>query len=144
MEICLAQFWSSLHKSVVDVEIKFSGVFCTLSNQTNGSSIESNLIDGNSGFSRIDLVSTIRKQALSPSISLDTHRKYIRPSENCIVALKSRDVLPNGKQLHEHILVYTIVIPEGTSEVTPRFPKLNDVLYDSCFENVYGIRKSYF
>lgn len=76
MEICFAQFWSSLDPSTVDVEIKFSGVFSSVSNLTNGYSnggngSELNLIDaGNSGFSRIDVVSTIRRQELNPSVSL--------------------------------------------------------------------------
>lgn len=76
MEICLAQFWSSLNSSVVDIEIKFSGVFSAVSNLTNGFShggngSELNLLDtGNAGFSRIDVVSTIRRQELNPSISL--------------------------------------------------------------------------
>lgn len=76
MEICLAQFWSSLHDTDVDVEIKFSGVFINVSNKTNGASLgggggEFSLLDtGNSGFSRLDISSTIRKQEVAPAVQL--------------------------------------------------------------------------
>lgn len=68
----------------------------------------------------------------------------MRPTESTISPLKTRDVLPDSRQLHEHVFVYTIQVPEGTHEITPKLSRFNDVLYDSAFENVYGICKSHF
>jgi tripeptidyl-peptidase-2 len=77
MEVCLAQFWSSLDRSNVTVELKFHGIFCTASGNAlggYGSSAgcfeELSITSGITGFTRIDVSAMIRKQEISPSVSL--------------------------------------------------------------------------
>ena len=77
MELCLAQFWSSLDRSTVTVELKFHGLFCTASDDVLGSYGSSSgcfehlsLKSGINGFTRIDLSAMIRKQEVSPSLNL--------------------------------------------------------------------------
>lgn len=136
LEICLAQFWSSPDLTNLDVEIKFFGLWID-SNQsaisgllTNSSQI--NLAPG--GFTRIDSQALLRKQILSPTISLTTVRKEIAPSDVDINPLLSRDVLPDNRQLYELIVTYNLKI-DGDAEFTPRFSLANDVLYDSALHS---------
>jgi tripeptidyl-peptidase-2 len=64
----------------------------------------------------------MRRQALSVSASLDTLRRFLRPSDSVISPLKSRDVLPNGKQLMSLNLSYELNYTESI-KLTPRFPR---------------------
>lgn len=77
MELCLAQFWSSLERSSVTIEIKFHGIFCTASEDalggygsSAGCSDELHISSGTNGFTRLDVSAMIRKEEISPSISL--------------------------------------------------------------------------
>lgn len=77
MELCLAQFWSSLERSSVTVEIRFHGIFCTASEDalgvygsSSGCSQDLSLNCGINGFTRIDVSAMIRKQEIAPSVSL--------------------------------------------------------------------------
>ena len=77
MELCLAQFWSSLERSSVTIEIKFHGIFCTASDNALGNygasagcSDELLISSGINGFTRIDVSAMIRKQEITPSVSL--------------------------------------------------------------------------
>ncbi|KAI8808438.1 Tripeptidyl peptidase II-domain-containing protein [Cladochytrium replicatum] len=145
MEVCIAQFWSTVDQTVVSIETKFHGILCGSSTATGasagvhagggGTASGHLLLDaGSSGFSRVDVVSTLRKEEISPSVTLDTVRKTIRPSESNIRPLGSRDVLPDTRQVQQLVLTYNIRTVEGVS-VTPRFPRFQDVLYESSVEN---------
>ncbi|KAJ1338999.1 hypothetical protein BSLG_006138 [Batrachochytrium salamandrivorans] len=142
IELCLAQFWSSLDPSTVSVELKFHGVLAAASSSTMGgngvsSGSGGDLIyvnPGSNGFSRIDVVAPIRHESIAPSVSLDTLRKSIHASESALSPLKSRDVLPDTRQLHQLVLTYSFKLAEAGS-VTPRFPRMNSMLYDSSLEN---------
>ncbi|KAJ3146766.1 tripeptidyl-peptidase II Tpp2 [Geranomyces variabilis] len=144
LEVCLAQFWSSLEPSEVDVEITFHGISCAVSgchqsglSATSGSGSELSIVNAAGGFARLDLIAGIRKEQVSAGISLTTLRRNIRPASNTISALKSRDVLPNGKQLHQLVLTYNVTVSEAESgvEITPTFPAYNSVLYDAWVES---------
>jgi hypothetical protein len=66
---------------------------------------------------------------------IETIRRFIRPSEaSSIVALKSRDIHPDSKQSHALELTYTFKL-SGDSSVTPHFPKLKNILYESSIDN---------
>ena len=142
MEVCVAQFWSSLDPSTVSIELIFHGALATFSSSTNGNygitggtGADVSLISsGDAGFTRVDLVTPVRNEDLSPSVSLDTLRKVLRPTESTVSPLKSRDVLPDSKQLHQLVLTYSFKVSEPGS-VTVRFPRMNDMLYDSSIEN---------
>ncbi|KAJ1557325.1 tripeptidyl-peptidase II Tpp2 [Nowakowskiella sp. JEL0078] len=128
IELCLAQFWSSPGPTTISVKVKFHGILTSATGNTVW-------FPGASGFARVDLVSGIRREELAYSASIDTLRKFVRPTETSISPLKSRDVLPDSTQVHQAILTYVFKSPEGGISVTPRFPKFNDQLYDSAFEN---------
>ncbi|KAJ3022226.1 tripeptidyl-peptidase II Tpp2 [Thoreauomyces humboldtii] len=142
MEICLAQFWSSLGDSEVDVEVEFHGVNVAISsgNQspagfTNGSDLT--LVNQAGGFARLDYWSALRTETVSASASLDTLRRYVRPSSYVVSALKSRDELPSARQLHQIVLTYTFAVAKGTGpvNVTPRVPRFNDLVYDNPIDS---------
>ncbi|KAJ3043557.1 tripeptidyl-peptidase II Tpp2 [Rhizophlyctis rosea] len=145
LEVCLAQFWSSLGKTNVSIELKFHGILAAVSVATSGGLGSSSgsggdlvyLNSGNHGFSRVDLCAPVRKEVVSPSVSFDTLRRFIRPTESQISPLKSRDVLPDSRQLHQLVLTYSVKLTDAGSgtNVTPRFPKFNDVLYDAAVES---------
>ncbi|KAL5039454.1 hypothetical protein BDV3_002950 [Batrachochytrium dendrobatidis] len=142
IELCLAQFWSSLDPSTVSVELKFHGLLASASASTTGGNGLSSgsggdlmyINPGSNGFARVDITAPVRNESISPSISLDTLRKSIRPTDFTISPLKSRDVLPDTRQLHQLVLTYSTKINESGS-ITPRFPRMNNMLYDSSLEN---------
>ncbi|KAJ3047136.1 tripeptidyl-peptidase II Tpp2 [Rhizophlyctis rosea] len=145
LEVCLAQFWSSPGKTNVSIELKFHGILCSVSGSTSGGLGASSgsggdlvyLNSGNHGFARVDVSTPIRKEIVSPSVSLDTLRRFFRPTDYQITPLKSRDVLPDSKQVHQLTLTYSVKLTDAGSgtNVTPRFPKFNDVLYDAAVES---------
>ncbi|KAI9202127.1 subtilase family-domain-containing protein [Polychytrium aggregatum] len=144
LEVCLAQFWSTLDESTVSVEVVFHGIGvvssgCALGDSSvtaGGTNIWLN--SGNNGFDRLDIVAGIRKENIALKANLDIHRRSIRPSETLTAPLKSRDVLPDGRQLHELVLTYTVKTA-AAAKTTFRFPKLNDVLYDSAVEGFFVV-----
>jgi tripeptidyl-peptidase-2 len=77
LELCLGQFWSSLDETVVSVEVKFHGVYCSVSSATNGdfgagsSPGGANLLfnNGYNGFSRVDVSAPIRKESINPKLT---------------------------------------------------------------------------
>ncbi|KAJ3151615.1 tripeptidyl-peptidase II Tpp2 [Geranomyces michiganensis] len=144
LEVCLAQFWSSLDPSEVDVEITFHGVSCAVSgchqsgsSATTGSGGDLAIVNAAGGFARLDLTAGIRREQVSAGISLTTLRRNIRPASHVISALKSRDVLPNSKQLHQVTLAYNFAVSDAESgvDITPTFPTYNSVLYDAWVES---------
>lgn len=148
MEVCLAQFWSSLGTSKVDFELKFHGLLCSVTGTATGADRVAAgaygdglfLNSSNNGFTRIDISAPLRKEHISFSASLDTLRRFIRPTDSIVKSLKSRDVLPDSRQVHELVLTYSVKVSEASS-ITCRFPRMNDVLYDSIFENFCVIGK---
>ncbi|KAI8925896.1 Tripeptidyl peptidase II-domain-containing protein [Entophlyctis helioformis] len=142
IELCVAQMWSSLDPSTVSIEVRFHGIQAAFSSNTNGGfgatsgsggSLQ-HINPGSYGFTRVDVSVPIRNETVQPSASFDTLRKTFRPTEYAITPLQSRDVLPDGRQLHQIVLSYTFKLAEGAS-VTPRIPRLQDVLYDSSLDN---------
>jgi tripeptidyl-peptidase-2 len=68
------------------------------------------------------------------AINLENLEKHILPKESHLTPLKSRDVLPNGKQIHQLILTYSFTLSESAT-VTPHFPLFGRILYESSVEN---------
>ena len=132
-----------MKSSTVSLEFKFHGLSCSASSDVLGcygsSSSHSDTLElrpSNYGFTRLDVAAYLRKEDISPSITLDTHRRIIRPlAESTVTSLLSRDVLPNTKQVHQLSLSYSFKVTADGTSVTPRFPRMNDILYESCFEN---------
>ncbi|KAI8818578.1 subtilase family-domain-containing protein [Fimicolochytrium jonesii] len=144
LEVCLAQFWSSLNTSEVEVEIKLHGIITTISSHnqgansvTSGSGGDLTVVNAAGGFARLDFWTGLRKEEVHADVSLDTLRRSLRPTEYTITPLKSRDVLPNTRQLHQLVLTYSLKVTDaGTGlNITPRAPRMNEMLYDAWFES---------
>ena len=141
LEVCLAQFWSTLDKSNISLDVKFHSVLCAASSQTQSINGCSGITGGEllvnsgiNGFTRLDLSTPLGKEQISPKMTLDKLAKSFRPTEAAITPLKSRDVLLNSNQIHQLVLSYTVKLEE-TISVFFSLPRFYQVLYDSCMDN---------
>ncbi|KAJ3315943.1 tripeptidyl-peptidase II Tpp2 [Boothiomyces sp. JEL0838] len=142
LEVCLAQFWSTLDPSAVTIEIKFHGILVSASSIAHGTygisgTSGGHLIPINSGlngFTRLDAYAPLRREDFAPKITFDAVRQTIRPTDSVVSPLLSRDVLPNGQQIHQLVLSYNVKITEPATLkfITPRF---QGIIYESSFEN---------
>jgi len=132
IELCLAQFWSSLGESVISMDVHFHSIL--VNDIPYGDIIlrESDFID------TMDISAPLRKEIINVSCSLNTLTRNIKPSEELITAMKSRDILPDDKQILQLILSYEFKLSESTN-VTIRFPSLNDYIYDAAHEGLFII-----
>ncbi|KAG9320905.1 hypothetical protein KVV02_004556 [Mortierella alpina] len=135
MELCLAQYWDSPGAHSVTVDLTFHGI--QIAGPTSGP--RTVFINGADHITRFHVSAPVRREeGLSPSISLDTLRKVIRPSESSIKPLvRDRDSLPNSRLMYSLISTYPFKVEASGKEsvtVSPRFPSLNDLLYDSPLE----------
>ena len=130
MEVCTAQFWSSLGTYEVEFELEFHGISVAAG--------DSKLVfEGGKGVERLELQAPLKQEECTLGFSFDTLRKHLRPSESVIRPLKTRDILPTGKILMELILSYSVKITEAAgASVTFRKPLLDDILYESSFDSV--------
>ncbi|CAG8501846.1 10192_t:CDS:10 [Diversispora eburnea] len=136
LEICLSQFWSSLGNHKVSLEIIFHGTQI-VNNSASGCDV---FINGNDSFTRLDIVTPVRRDEINPSIQLDTLRKSIRPIESSLKPLGlDRDVLPDSKKTFALTLTYKFNVSEKNMNLVPRFPAFFDLLYDSYLEGFSGI-----
>ncbi|KAJ3127781.1 tripeptidyl-peptidase II Tpp2 [Nowakowskiella sp. JEL0407] len=151
LELCLAQFWSSANITNVSMSLKFHGVFVNtkgvmggtggggiycgggLSGAGGGGLGSAIWMSGGAGC-RADVIG-MGKEDIGYSVNIDSLRKFIRPTESKIQPLKSRDIIGDSLQLFEAVLTYSFKAPDGGGSVVPRFPKFNDMLYDSPVEN---------
>ena len=140
LELTLAPYWQSTGTRTVDIDIKFHGLICSVSGNTcpggsnGGQSSGLVLNSGLTGFTRVDMLAPLRKEDLSISVSLEKLRKFIRPTEDIVSPLKSRDVLPNLKQVHSLHLSYDLKLTEA-STVLLRFPRMEKAVYDSVWDH---------
>ncbi|XP_024527545.1 tripeptidyl-peptidase 2 [Selaginella moellendorffii] len=132
MELTISQFWSSgsgSHAAAhVDVEIEFRGLTrCSGDLFLNGADVAT----------RVNVMSPLSSERLTPSITLTRVRTPYRPSEWKLEALSAeRDNLPDGRQIHGLTLIYKVNLSEG-GKYTPRFPALNGRVYDNEFESQF-------
>eukprot|EP00158_Paraphelidium_tribonemae_P009110 Partr_v1_DN28774_c0_g1_i4_m63419 putative tripeptidyl peptidase ii len=126
LELCMAQFWSSLGTYEVEVEVTFHGIYTGEQNV---------ILDASRGSCRVELFSLLRPETITPSLSLDTLRKALKPSKSVIAPLRSRDLLINGVQNQELILTYNLSLSEPR---TCKFckPVVDNLLYDSVYDSV--------
>ncbi|CAG8537845.1 24786_t:CDS:10, partial [Racocetra persica] len=138
MEICVAQFWSSIGNHDISLEFVFHGI------QISNNAISGNksvFINGGNPFTRLDIIAPVRREeGINPSIQLETIRKEIRPTESTLKPLGiDRDVLPDSRRAHALTLTYKFSTTEKNLSVTPRFPAFFDLLYDSYFEDFFAM-----
>ncbi|CAG8643412.1 13260_t:CDS:2, partial [Cetraspora pellucida] len=138
MEICLAQFWSSIGNHDMSLEFVFHGIQISNSALSGSKSV---FINGGCPYTRLDIVAPVkREEGINPSIQFETIRKEIRPTESTLKPLGlDRDVLPDSRRVHALTLTYKFSTPEKNLSVTPKFPAFFDLLYDSYFEDFFAI-----
>lgn len=85
------------------------------------------------GIQRFE-ISTLSSEEVSPSIQLKNAIVALRPTEAKIKPLTSRDVVPDGRQIYQNVLLYSLHVTKAL-EVSLHAPMLSDVLYESEFES---------
>ncbi|GIY14821.1 tripeptidyl-peptidase 2 [Caerostris extrusa] len=125
LELVLVQWWTSLEPAT----IKYHLSFCSL----RPDSPYINMF-GADGIHRIDVQSSIKYEEMLPSAVFKTQVQVLRPAEHKVRPLKSRDIIPEGRQVYEIQLTYSFNITRS-GEITPIFSLLSDFLYESEFES---------
>ena len=125
MELCVAQFWSVLGDSSLNVDVKFHSI------QPDQTSVH---VAGGAGGHKVTLLSTIASEPLSPQASLAKWVQRLRPQSADISPLSSaRDLFPDQRQVYQLVLTYALP-KQPSGKVTPRFPALQDRLYESLLD----------
>jgi len=126
LEVCLASFWSTLTPMPMQVTMSFRGV------QPSDATV---LLEAGAGVARVEATALLRETVIAPRADLRVRRSTLRPITADLRPLSdARDLLPEGRQVHELVLTYPFTLDERTT-VTPRFPSLNSRLYDGEFES---------
>ena len=124
LEVCISQYWSSLGASSVDCAVRFHGI---VPDQHSLS------LTAGQGGSRVRLHNELTAERLAPQASLSTHRTLISPNRSVLEPLSvERDSLPRDRQISRLLLEYTFE-QKRSGTLTPRFPDLDGMLYDSPF-----------
>jgi len=127
LEVCLAKWWAHIGPVEASLSVDFHGVSC------DGGANEI-VMHGAEGVARIEVSSVLRPEEILPEIKLKTMVQNFRPHESRLVPLGSRDIIPPGRQIYELQLAYNFSLSK-TTEITPNFPLLSNVLYESEFES---------
>lgn len=86
------------------------------------------------GVHELDII-TLGSVDVHPGVSLKTAIVPLRPSEAKITPLSpSRDVVPDGRQIYQNILVYNLHLTKP-AELSIATSVLSHVLYESVFES---------
>lgn len=125
LEIVFALWWASLESTVVNYDITFRGLLPDSKNI---------VMHGADGIHRIDVSSCLSYEEMQPSVTFKHHVAPLRPTEHKISPLKSRDVIPEGRQIYEMQLTYSLNVPKAT-EITPSLSLMSELLYESEFES---------
>jgi tripeptidyl-peptidase-2 len=132
MELCIAQWWSATSTYCVDVDLVFHGIDISPLRLIQPSPLLGDHV------SRLEIRNNGRTQSdVAVSLSVDHLRKYFAPSSAKISPLGQRDITPDVKQVYELVLEYkvTVTSANGSVKCTPRFPGVQDVLYDSPYSS---------
>lgn len=118
LELAVAQYWSSLGEGDFDFQLSFHGL------RPDDDAVE---IDGSALVTRVEVAAPLRKERLSPSASLTTWRRTIRPSDAEIRPLGERDRLFDQRQVQELVLTYKFSL-DGDATVTlhPALSRLDE------------------
>jgi len=124
LELCLAQYWSSLGASELEYEIAFHGL-----------APDRNVIQVAAGEpgAEIEVAAFGSAEKLDVSARLTKRRTALLPDEADLRPLTpGRDKLPDEQTSYRLLLTYRFEQAE-TGKVTPRFPEIDGLLYDSPF-----------
>jgi len=128
IEVAIAQYWSSLGKGSLTMEVDFHGVQVLQGRQLH--------IDGSAGNRRIQVVAPFRRETIKPAGKLDTLCIPLLPTDPKLEPFMGpRDTLPEKRVIHKLQLTYKLSLSEsGNRKVTFTLPMLNRQVYDSEIE----------
>jgi len=111
LEVCLAQYWSSLGEGEFEMVVEFHG----LPPDDPDMHFGSGRLSG-----RVEVRAPLRDERLAPEAKLEVLRRALRPQKAELRPLPGpRDLLPERRRNHELILTYEFELGEE-AEVTPR------------------------
>lgn len=124
LEVCVGQFWSTLAGAEIDLRVRFHGIEVEVHENFNGTE----------PLQKIVCTPTLQDEILDPSASVTTIRKTVAPSHFSLTPLPD----PRRNNFQEDIPMYGLILQyefKGAvnGKVTPRFPLVNGVLYESVF-----------
>jgi len=128
VEVCIAQYWSSLGEGPLDIEVRFSGI------TPNPSKL---VLGGQSGgVTRVEVRTDLASARLVPAAKLKTWAQNLRPD-----ASKTQiQLMPRGYRDwilgHQSRPTYGLMLQYSFKQVesgklTPRLPLLDQTLYDA-------------
>lgn len=122
LELCLAQYWSSLGSSEVELKLHFHGI------ETEPDAIT--LTPGSPGES-VEISAPLGPERLSISAKLDRLRQVLYPATKQLTpGSQQRDQWPSGRISYSLVLEYRFDL-EKDQKVTLRFPHTEEMFYDS-------------
>ena len=127
LEVCLAQYWSSLGKCECHIEATFHGIV------PDRSAIG---LHGGEVATRMHITTPLRRERVEPEAELDTLRRTIRPKTAEIRPLNGfRDKLPEERQIYELVLTYEFSLDEA-AKITPRVAMLEVEEYQEGWQSL--------
>ncbi|WP_197441452.1 tripeptidyl peptidase II [Thalassoglobus neptunius] len=124
LEICTAQYWSSLGQSELELEVTYSGLSTTsetVSLASNGNSVP------------VRVISQLGHERVSPSAVLNRWDRFLAPQKSLLKLLSDeRNTTWNDEPTWQLICDYSFKL-EKKDQVTFALSRLDDLLYESPF-----------
>ncbi|XP_048746966.2 tripeptidyl-peptidase 2-like [Ostrea edulis] len=126
LELCIAKWWANLGDVILNYSITFHGVSLDTKKP---------VMHASDGVVRYNIRANLRREEISPNISLKTLVQPLRPSEYKIKLLPgTRDTLPEERHIYALEITYNFHLDKG-GEVTPNCSLLSPLLYESEYES---------
>lgn len=153
MEICLAQFWSSLGDGTeLDIECQFFGLEAAAAQATQAgpgpATIPRLSLSAMQPVTAVHVRASLRPAILAPSASLTAVENAYSATSYSITNLdSSRDMWPARNRLLKQLILEYALKVGVPGPTTIRVPLLSDVLYESAYDSqlvqVFDSRKRY-
>lgn len=122
MELAIAQYWSSLGGCNLGYELTFHGL--------TPDQREVRIQPGDAAV-RVEVSTPLQYEKLAPAAKLTSVSRLVKPASSKITQLaEDRDGFDEDRLFHLLELTYPIE-QKSSGSVTPGFPKIDDLLYDS-------------
>ncbi|KAK3095930.1 hypothetical protein FSP39_020998 [Pinctada imbricata] len=126
LEVCIAKWWANLGEVVMDYSVTFHGV------EVDNQALVTHAGDG---ICRVNVRAQLKREEISPSISLKTLVQPLRPTDHKLKCLYGpRDTLPEERQIYAIELTYNLHL-DKTTEIIPDCSMLSNLLYESDYES---------
>nr|AYV89095.1 tripeptidyl-peptidase II [Tetranychus truncatus] len=125
VDVAITKWWSSFGDALISYSIEFSG--CKL----NSSDVT---MFASSNCHKIEIFGSSPNDRIQPKIALNHVISPLKPTEEIISPLSSRDVMPGGRQIHQLLLTYNFNLPKA-AETTCVFPLTDTLLYEDEYHS---------